>query len=677
MNRERILAVLYDLAMVVGGEVRLKPLLTKTLQRLLYHTSFPAGAVFLDLPQGDGMLEVRLELAVGDFDLAKHTGSPLRLPAALLNGPAALVADAGLIDALPCAHDRYKVCLRLPMDGRGVVLLFSPALPVTELPLTEVFQPVMANLAKAVMLCRHNEAYTQSILADRDQALAGLERFRAALDASSDGAFLVDPIAMRFVDANRTAEVLTGYSREELLKLRPEHLVFEGDSRRLAGLFVEMVEGRKEAELDTFLLRRDGSRMPADVRLNLFASTRGEWLVIALVRDVTERKRAETALRKVNRTLRTLSAGNLTLVHATDESQLLGDVCQVITGIGGYPLAWVGLLEGDKGLVLRAQAGLSQDVPITDLAASCRSGGGGVCPCGQTLLDGELRVVRNLPEDRCGGALWREEALSRGFSSYIVLPLQAYGEMLGVLNIYSAEAKAFDDEEVRLLSEMAADLAFGIVTLRTRKQRDASEEASKRYLAQLQKTLEQAVAAIALTIEKRDPYTAGHQRRTALLAVAIAKLLGLPSKQQEGLYFGGLVHDIGKINVPVEILNRPGRISELEYQIIKSHPEVGYEIMKDIEFPWPVAQMIHQHHERLDGSGYPLGLKGDAILLEARILSVADVVEAIASHRPYRPGLGIDVALEEIVSHRGVFFDEAAVDACVRLFREEGYRFEA
>lgn len=675
MNRERILAVLYDLAMVVGGEVNLKPLLTKTLQRLLYHTSFPAGAVFLDLPQEGEELEARLELAVGDFDLSRRVGTVLTLPAALLQGPAGLVTDAALIGRLPDAA-RYKVCLRLPVDGRGVILLLSPALPESDLPLTQIFQPVMANLAKAVLLCRRNEAYTQSILSDRDRAQSGLERFRAALDTSADSVFLIDPPSQRFIDFNRTAETVSGYGRDELPALGPGGLVPDLGAGIFATLFDDMLEGRQHgAQLDTVLQRKDGSRVPVEVRLDLFSPSQGEKLVIAVARDITERKQAEAALRKVNRTLRTLSAGNMTLIHATDEAQLLRDVCRAITDVGGYPLAWVGFLDEGGAMVPRAQSG-SDDTYLKTLAAICDPGDDKSCPCRQATAQGELHIVRDMASG-CGEEKWRQEAVKRGFASYLVLPLKAAEKVFGALCIYSVEKNGFDEEEVRLLTEMAADLSFGITALHTRAERDRSEEASRRYLAQLQKTLEQAVGAIALTIEKRDPYTAGHQRRTALLAVAIAKELGLRAHQVEGLYFGGLVHDIGKINVPVEILNRPGRISSLEYQIIKSHPEVGYEIMKDIEFPWPVAQLIRQHHERLDGSGYPLGLKDDAILLESRILAVADVVEAIASHRPYRPGLGIDTALEEIETYRGTRFDPKVVDACTRLFREQGYKFEA
>lgn len=200
-----------------------------------------------------------------------------------------------------------------------------------------------------------------------------------------------------------------------------------------------------------------------------------------------------------------------------------------------------------------------------------------------------------------------------------------------------------------------------------------AEQALQRSYDKLRETLIVTVNALASTVEMRDPYTAGHQRRVTILACAIAEEMGLTEEQFDGLRLAGLVHDIGKFNVPVEILNKPGRISETEFNIIKTHPQAGYNLLKEIEFPWPVAQIVLQHHERLDGSGYPQGLKNGGIMLEAKILAVADVVEAMASHRPYRPALGIEVALEEITKNRGTHYDPTVVDVCSRLFTEKDF----
>ncbi len=205
--------------------------------------------------------------------------------------------------------------------------------------------------------------------------------------------------------------------------------------------------------------------------------------------------------------------------------------------------------------------------------------------------------------------------------------------------------------------------------------RKMAEAEVKQGLEKLHRTLLGTVAALANTVETKDPYTAGHQRRVAQLACAMARELGWSEDRVEGMQVQGLLHDLGKIAVPAEILSRPGKISPTEFDLIKAHPQVGHDILKAIDFPWPVARTVLQHHERLNGSGYPSGLTGGAISREARLLAVADVVEAMASHRPYRAGMGIETALEEITRQKGELFDPEAVDTCVRLFTEQSFAF--
>lgn len=207
-------------------------------------------------------------------------------------------------------------------------------------------------------------------------------------------------------------------------------------------------------------------------------------------------------------------------------------------------------------------------------------------------------------------------------------------------------------------------------------ERKRSEAKLQRSYDKLRDTMIATVNTLASTVEMRDPYTAGHQRRVTILACAMAEEMGLTEEQFDGLRMAGLIHDIGKISVPVEILNKPGRLSRTEFDIIKSHPQAGYNILQEIELPWPVNQIILQHHERLDGSGYPQGLKNGGIMLEAKIVAVADVVEAMASHRPYRPALGIEAALEEITKNQGILYEPEMVDICKRLFIEKGFTFE-
>jgi putative nucleotidyltransferase with HDIG domain len=201
--------------------------------------------------------------------------------------------------------------------------------------------------------------------------------------------------------------------------------------------------------------------------------------------------------------------------------------------------------------------------------------------------------------------------------------------------------------------------------------RKKAEEERSQFAEKLQRSLLQAIRAIALTIETRDPYTAGHQARVAELAVKIGKEIGLDDDDLEGIKLAALIHDIGKISIPAEILSRPGKLEPEMFNLIKTHSRCGYDIISGIEFPWPLVDVVLQHHERMDGSGYPNGLKGDEILFEARILMVADVVEAMASHRPYRPGLGLEKALEEVERGRDSLYDPQVVDACIKVFSDE------
>jgi len=191
----------------------------------------------------------------------------------------------------------------------------------------------------------------------------------------------------------------------------------------------------------------------------------------------------------------------------------------------------------------------------------------------------------------------------------------------------------------------------------------------------VKKAMHSIIQAISLTVEKRDPYTSGHQQRVADLTKAIAQELKLPADQIESIYMAAAIHDIGKISLPAEILVKPSQLSDIEISLIHAHAQAGYDILKGIEFPWPIADIVLQHHERMDGSGYPQGLAGDEILFEARIIGVADVVETMASHRPYRPSIGTDKALEEIASNRDILYDRLAVDACLNLFNDKKFKF--
>lgn len=227
------------------------------------------------------------------------------------------------------------------------------------------------------------------------------------------------------------------------------------------------------------------------------------------------------------------------------------------------------------------------------------------------------------------------------------------------------------------LKDPAGQVVGAVASGRDISQRVEAEARIRRHLFGLETTLRQTIAAIATMVEKRDGYLAGHQERVTALALAIADRMGLDQHRREGLRHASICHDIGKIQIPSEILSKPSKLTEAEFAMVKAHPEVGYEILNKIDFPWPIAEIVRQHHERFNGSGYPRGLVGEQILLEARILAVADTVEAMTSHRPYRPALGPDAALREIRRGRGILYDAAVVEACLTLFEKEHFQFAA
>ncbi|MEW6648003.1 MAG: PAS domain S-box protein [Pseudomonadota bacterium] len=366
----------------------------------------------------------------------------------------------------------------------------------------------------------------------------------------------------------------------------------------------------------------------------------------------------QQTLTRLNRVLRTLNLSNRALVYTSGEQEFEHEICAVLVREAGYRSAWIGSRDVDGVLHTLAWDG-EQNMVADNLACTAHNAVSQlICNAldrGELQRD-TLRVGEHCPVCQISG----------DDSSVIALPMISGEESLGVLFVCSGQTEPWAPAEVELLQELTDDLAYGIRMRRTTGERDRAQ-------AELARILIKTVSVIALTVEKRDPYTAGHMQRVAELAMAIGRGMNLDEGTITGLQMGGLIHDIGKIYIPAEILNRPGRLAPVEFDLIKTHPQVGYDIVKDIVFPWPVAEMILQHHERIDGSGYPNGLRGNAIGIEARILAVADVVEAMASHRPYRASLPLQAALDEIEQHQGSRYDPAVVQVCLRLFREQGF----
>jgi putative nucleotidyltransferase with HDIG domain len=387
---------------------------------------------------------------------------------------------------------------------------------------------------------------------------------------------------------------------------------------------------------------------------------------IVTLRTREERRRAEGELLRINRFLLTLSRCNEILIHASDEQALLQQMCRIVIEVGEFAMAWIGYV--DNGIVHKmAQFGAQADAYLGTATLMTGEENGEQCrPALRAAQTGEIQVIQDMTQAEC--SQWQARALDYGYRSAIALPLMAGANVIGTFNIYASDSGGFGTQEVTLLSEMANDIGYGIETLRVRHDH-------QQFVERLQASMESTIQALASAVELRDPYTAGHQRRVAQLSVAVSRSMGWTEEQTQVVYLAGVVHDIGKIAVPAEILSKPGRLSETEMMLVREHASAGYDILRPVDFPWPIAQIVLQHHERMDGSGYPQGLQGDAILPEARILAVCDVVEAMTTHRPYRPGLGFDVALQEIESGRGTAFDPEVVDACVRVIRDERFAF--
>ncbi len=430
-------------------------------------------------------------------------------------------------------------------------------------------------------------------------------------------------------------------------------------------------------ELELEMVRADGAHGWMLARGEAMRDASGAVVRLrGVAADITKLKEGELALTRANRALRTLSACSEALIRAVSEPELLNSVCRLVVEAGGYCMACVRFAEQDAAKTVRVVAQYGGDDGYLESGnitwADTEQGRG---PTGTAIRTGETQVNQNILTNP-NMAPWREAARARGFQSSIALPLKGPAGTYGALTLYARECDAFTEDEVQLLEKLADELAFGITTLRIRVERDRIAYAHQHHEEILRKSLEESIQAISDTVETRDPYTAGHQKRVGQLAIAIAGELGLPKDDIHGINLAASIHDVGKIQVPAEILSKPGKLTGIEFMLIKAHAQAGYDILKGIEFPWPIADIVLQHHERIDGSGYPQGLKADEILLGAKIITVADVVEAMASHRPYRPALGIDVALAEIERGRGSAFDPVVVDACLKLFRERRFAFQ-
>ena len=460
----------------------------------------------------------------------------------------------------------------------------------------------------------------------REAALEALhqseEKYRTILNSIQEGYFEFD-LAGKITFINDTLWKRLGYSKEELLGHTNKVFTDEATRKESFRAFNELYKtGVPVKALTQKNIRKDGSIRISELSVSLMRDSGGKPIgFFGTSRDVTERRRAEETLTRSEEKYRRL-------VENAQEG-----IYQSIVGYLSLNQALARMLGYDSPEEVMAT--------ITDIAKQLY-----VNPDDRKKL---LEIVN-------------EKGSVTDFET-------EYYKKDGSRLWVSINMHAVRDDQGRIIYYQ------GINQDITEKKK--IEDERRGNIERLRKSLGATINAMAVTVETRDPYTAGHQRRVADLARAIATEMNLTSDQIDGVRMASTIHDIGKISIPSEILTKPTKLSDLEFNLIKTHPASGYNILKDIEFPWPIAQIVLEHHERIDGSGYPNGLKGEQILLESKIIAIADVVEAISSHRPYRPAHGIEVALDEITKNRSILFDPDLVDACLRLFREKNYNLAA
>jgi len=437
--------------------------------------------------------------------------------------------------------------------------------------------------------------------------------------AVSDAIIIVDPLGTILYASGRAAELYGAPTAEALLVINVAELVVPEQRPYLQQNIKRAFKEGFLTGIEYTVIRADGSRFYAGVTAaSVTMQNKRPVSLVCAIRDLTETKKSQRAVIDTRETYLSVFEG------VNDAIIVIDPVMMAITDANDRFLTMNGIIkenfrEAALSVLSNGGPGFNED----DLAQRVK----------ETMVSGgcvfEWKLVAPSGERQ-----WHEISLKRAMVNGSL-------RVLGIMRDITHKKQAADELEK----------SFGIV----------------------KKIMSGIIQAMEKLVEKKDEYTVGHQKRTGVLARAIALEMGLPSEQVNSIYISAVIHDIGKIFVSGSILNKKGRLDTSEYDEIKKHPEAGYEVLSSIQFPWPVAEIVRQHHERLDGSGYPMGLKGEEIYLESRIIAIADVVEAITFARPYREACGIDAALSEIEKNRGTLYDPEIVDVCVKLFREKGF----
>jgi len=477
----------------------------------------------------------------------------------------------------------------------------------------------MARLGPAVERALRDAAEWRERKRAEEELKRSEERFKLIFKYAPDAYYLND-LKGNFIDGNKAAEKMMGYKREELIgaSFLNLNLLSLDQLPKAAKRLTENAMGMGTGPDEFILKRKAGDKVPVEIRTYPL-KFENRTVVLGIARDITERKRAEEARRQAEENFR----------RSMDESPM---------GIR---------IVSAEGETLYANRGILDIYGFKDIEE----------------LKSTPMKNRYTPDSYAEFQIRRKRRMNgeRYPSEYEISIIRKTGEIRR-LQVFRKEILWNGQKHFEVICQDVTE-------------RKKDEEKLLSTLGRLRKAIDGTIRVLSLAVEKRDPYTAGHQRRVADLARAIGQEMGLAKERVEGLRLAGIIHDVGKISIPAEILSKPGPLTENEYKLIQEHPQIGHDILSDIDFSYPIAKIVLQHHERMNGSGYPAGLKGDDILLEARILAVSDAVEAMASHRPFRPALGIEAALEEIDMSKGLLYDSDVAAACLKLFREKGFKF--
>lgn len=508
-------------------------------------------------------------------------------------------------------------------------------------------------------------------------------RYRMQFEGASDGIALADYKTGELVDCNLSLCRMVERDKAELVG-QPQSILHPpaAAAEKLAQTFQQHRTTAPGSALEDTLISKSGKLIPAEIRASR-VEINGHDCLMGVFRDITERKREEAERNKILLWQQGINLLQQSLLATATLEEKFSSITDSIVRLFGADFCRIWLIQpGDLCEEGCVHAGVKEGPHICQYRDRClhlmASSGRythkdgvvhsrvpfGCYKIGRVASDQDHKFLTNNVQNdpRVHDHEWAREL---GLVSFVGYQLRVPGgETLGVLALFSKHPiQAGEDAILDGLSSTAALVI----------QRDCSQKSLIKTLDRLRKAVGATIRVMVSVVESRDPYTAGHQLRVADLAGAIAAEMALPREKIDGIRMAGSIHDLGKLSIPAEILSKPTKLTDTEFSMIKEHPQKGYEILKDVESSWPLAEMVYQHHERMNGFGYPRNLKGDDILMEARILAVADVVEAMGSHRPYRPSLGIDVALEEIEKNKGTLYDSAVADACLRLFREKGY----